>query len=566
MSEEAVEHKDSEGDAAVLDDILETTVDDDFPAEEHVEKKPGRKTRNKKVRPVKAPAKGRGKGTKRNAKPTEPEDTPELEDETIDEEEQLKEMEKRRKELERMNAEKEREVKRLKREEKALKEANDKDESDGKVNASSAEEEKADDNPEYDIRSEAGSSAHGSVASGSGEESDGEETGQQGQNKRSSRSISPIEWEANQRPSRSRSKSGSGSGSRSRSRSASRERRSSAERREYQHKLRHIFREATYFIIKSNNHENVALAKAKGVWSTPPQNEFRINKAYRESRNVILIFSVRESGKFQGYARVASESDKDHPPIRWVLPPGLSAKALSGVFKLDWVTRRDLPFTKTAHLLNPWNDNKPVKIGRDGQPVEPRCGEALCRMFPADEAIDISAITRKAKAKGPAKFSRPPPRESFPRRGISPRRRPSRRESYEYEPRPKRGRLDMGRDPGRDAYRRDRPSPRTYAGVRKETFINGSYHDYMREFQHRAPPMPPMTGQWIPAPMPYGEHMPPYHHPYDRRDTYAPPSEYGLPSSSRRSNEKRYDREVDDFLRRTHRGSSRERRHRDSRR
>lgn len=29
--------------------------------------------------------------------------------------------------------------------------------------------------------------------------------------------------------------------------------------------------------------------------------------------------------------------------------------------------RRELPFIKTAHLSNPWNEHKPVKIGRDGQ-------------------------------------------------------------------------------------------------------------------------------------------------------------------------------------------------------
>lgn len=29
--------------------------------------------------------------------------------------------------------------------------------------------------------------------------------------------------------------------------------------------------------------------------------------------------------------------------------------------------RRELPFTKSAHLTNPWNEHKPVKIGRDGQ-------------------------------------------------------------------------------------------------------------------------------------------------------------------------------------------------------
>ena len=40
-----------------------------------------------------------------------------------------------------------------------------------------------------------------------------------------------------------------------------------------------------------------------------------------------------------GFARLAAESDKDHPQIRWVLPPGMSQKALSGVFKLDWINR-----------------------------------------------------------------------------------------------------------------------------------------------------------------------------------------------------------------------------------
>ena len=33
--------------------------------------------------------------------------------------------------------------------------------------------------------------------------------------------------------------------------------------------------------MKSSNHENVALAQAKGVWSTPPQNEARLNQAFQ---------------------------------------------------------------------------------------------------------------------------------------------------------------------------------------------------------------------------------------------------------------------------------------------
>lgn len=71
-------------------------------------------------------------------------------------------------------------------------------------------------------------------------------------------------------------------------------------RRDYGSLLRYFFKDSCFFVMKSNNHENVVLSKAKGVWSTPPQNESKLNRAFKEFRNVILIFSVKESGKFQG--------------------------------------------------------------------------------------------------------------------------------------------------------------------------------------------------------------------------------------------------------------------------
>ncbi|XP_066996787.2 YTH domain-containing protein 1 isoform X1 [Anabrus simplex] len=166
---------------------------------------------------------------------------------------------------------------------------------------------------------------------------------------------------------------------------------------DYMTKLNYLFRDARFFVIKSNNAENVTLSKAKGVWSTPPQNEAKLNQAFRESRNVLLVYSVKESGKFAGFARLECESRRDVPPISWVLPPGLSANALGGVFKVDWVCRKELAFSKTQHLYNPWNEGKPVKIGRDGQEIEPRVAEELCRLFPMDEGIDMTPILRKSK-------------------------------------------------------------------------------------------------------------------------------------------------------------------------
>lgn len=146
---------------------------------------------------------------------------------------------------------------------------------------------------------------------------------------------------------------------------------------DYMTKLNYLFRETKFFVIKSNNAENVRISKAQSVWSTLPQNEQNLNQAYRECRNVLLIFSVKESGKFAGFARMAGESRRDGPMVEWELPPGISAKALGGVFDIEWICKKELSFTCTTHLHNPWNDGKPVKIGRDGQEIEPKVAEEL---------------------------------------------------------------------------------------------------------------------------------------------------------------------------------------------
>ncbi|EMP31702.1 YTH domain-containing protein 1 [Chelonia mydas] len=206
-------------------------------------------------------------------------------------------------------------------------------------------------------------------------------------------------------------------------------------------KLKYILQDARFFLIKSNNHENVSLAKAKGVWSTLPVNEKKLNAAFRAARSVILIFSVRESGKFQGFARLSSESHHGGSPIHWVLPAGMNAKMLGGVFKIDWICRRELPFTKSAHLTNPWNEHKPVKIGRDGQEIELECGTQLCLLFPPDESIDLYQVIHKMRHKRrmhsqPRSRGRPSRRE--PVRDVG-RRRP---EDYDIHNSRKKPRID----------------------------------------------------------------------------------------------------------------------------
>lgn len=116
-----------------------------------------------------------------------------------------------------------------------------------------------------------------------------------------------------------------------------------------------------------------------------------------EALSNMYTFSLFLSGKFAGFARMAAPSRRDIPQVAWVLPPSISPKALGGVIELDWICRKELSFNATLHLHNTWNEGKPVKIGRDGQEIEPKIGAELCRLFPEDEQIELTPILRKSK-------------------------------------------------------------------------------------------------------------------------------------------------------------------------
>lgn len=45
--------------------------------------------------------------------------------------------------------------------------------------------------------------------------------------------------------------------------------------------MKYIYRGVRYFLIKSNNYENVVLVKVKGVWFIFFQNEIRLNNVYK---------------------------------------------------------------------------------------------------------------------------------------------------------------------------------------------------------------------------------------------------------------------------------------------
>ena len=133
-------------------------------------------------------------------------------------------------------------------------------------------------------------------------------------------------------------------------------------------------RETSYFIMKCNNEKNMSIAFERSIWATTKGNEKRLKKAYQNSEEVYLIFSIQGSGHFQGVAKmISSISDEQCEDF--------GSANLGGVFEIEWIHKERIPFQFTQHLTNPWNDHKKVQISRDAQEVEPSVGDALIRLW-----------------------------------------------------------------------------------------------------------------------------------------------------------------------------------------
>ncbi|NWY23230.1 YTDC2 helicase, partial [Pheucticus melanocephalus] len=109
-----------------------------------------------------------------------------------------------------------------------------------------------------------------------------------------------------------------------------------------------------YFIMKSSNLQNIEISQQKGIWSTVPSNERKLNGAFWKSSMVYLVFSVQGSGHFQGFARMCSS-------IGCQKSQDWGSTGFGGVFKVEWIRKESIPFQFAHHLLNPWNDNKKVQ-------------------------------------------------------------------------------------------------------------------------------------------------------------------------------------------------------------
>uniref|UniRef100_A0A6B2LFH3 YTH domain-containing protein n=1 Tax=Arcella intermedia TaxID=1963864 RepID=A0A6B2LFH3_9EUKA len=136
--------------------------------------------------------------------------------------------------------------------------------------------------------------------------------------------------------------------------------------------------------MKCLAYENLQIALQNHIWATQAHNEVKLNEAYKDSE-VVLIFSINNSRHFQAYGRMVSRIGSKATSI-W----HCQQKNLGGVFSIEWISIKHLAFTETEHLHNPLNENKPVKISRDGQEIPEDIGYQLCLLIDNGEEYELT--------------------------------------------------------------------------------------------------------------------------------------------------------------------------------
>lgn len=153
-------------------------------------------------------------------------------------------------------------------------------------------------------------------------------------------------------------------------------------------------------MIKSWNYENVLAAQRDNLWTTQEKNEALLSEAFRNSRHVILLFSVNKSMAFQGYALMTTAPDPKLPQ------PGSASKLnwkTSPAFQLRWLGTTPVHFRLVGHLKNRLNldergESRAVLVGKDGQEISPEAGMGVVWIL--DEAESGGGDGKRRRVSG----------------------------------------------------------------------------------------------------------------------------------------------------------------------
>ncbi|CAH0552749.1 unnamed protein product [Brassicogethes aeneus] len=121
-----------------------------------------------------------------------------------------------------------------------------------------------------------------------------------------------------------------------------------------------------YILIKPRQTRSVNIAYCNGTWVFAPQTEKKIIHYYSMNKQVRLIFTVYNGNAFQGIAQFIS------------MNPNVGKKPNANI---KWLFRFEVPHVKARQMRNPYNRDRPIFDGVDGQLVEQSVAEELVRVF-----------------------------------------------------------------------------------------------------------------------------------------------------------------------------------------
>ena len=82
-----------------------------------------------------------------------------------------------------------------------------------------------------------------------------------------------------------------------------------------------------------------------------------------------------ESARHNAKQEISDVDDKPKPVSE--VSRGGTGSAWDRPFRVEWIRTDPLPFFRTRHIRNPWNQGREVKVSRDGTELEPSVGRQL---------------------------------------------------------------------------------------------------------------------------------------------------------------------------------------------
>lgn len=149
-----------------------------------------------------------------------------------------------------------------------------------------------------------------------------------------------------------------------------------------------------FFIIKSNNLEQIKKSFYNSIWSSTHFGNKRLSESFQNLNThfnhlskLFLFFSVNGSGKFCGVAEMISDLRNDLDTSIWS-----NNEKFGLAFKVRWVIVRDINNKFLKKFLLPNNEMKPVTYSRDTQEIPFLIGKAILKLFKSQN-WDIDEIT-----------------------------------------------------------------------------------------------------------------------------------------------------------------------------